>query len=75
MKNLHVVADIHCAKSRLVGGIVGENNGTIENCWVSGTVRSDWKEPSSAYTAKVGGIAGENNGTIQYCCVPTWADW
>ena len=69
VKNLHVVADIHCAKSRLVGGIVGENNGTIENCWVSGTVRSDWKEPSSAYTAKVGGIAGENNGTIQYCCV------
>ena len=69
VKNLHVVADIHCAKSRLVGGIVGENNGTISNCWVSGTVRSDWKEPSSAYTAKVGGIAGENNGTIQYCCV------
>ena len=69
VKNLHVVADIHCAKSRLVGGIAGENDGTIENCWVSGTVRSDWKEPSSAYTAKVGGIAGENNGTIQYCCV------
>ena len=69
VKNLHVVADIHCAKSRLVGGICGENDGTIENCWVSGTVRSDWKEPSSAYTAKVGGIAGENNGTVRYCCV------
>ena len=69
VENLHVVADIHCSSSRLVGGIAGENDGTIENCWVSGTVRSDWKEPSSAYTAKVGGIAGENNGTIQYCCV------
>ncbi|MBQ9666941.1 MAG: hypothetical protein IJV33_10790 [Bacteroidaceae bacterium] len=69
VKNLHVEADIHCDDSRLVGGIAGENNGTIENCWVSGLVRSDWKESSSAYTAKVGGIAGENNGTIQYCCV------
>ena len=69
VKNLHVVADIHCAKSRLVGGIAGENDGTIENCKVSGLVRSDWKESSSAYTAKVGGIAGENNGTIKFCCV------
>ena len=69
VKNLHVVADIHCAKSRLVGGIAGENNGTISNCWVSGNVSSDWKNSSVAATAKVGGIAGENNGTIQYCCV------
>ena len=69
VKNLHVDADIHCSASRLVGGICGENLGTIENCWVSGTVRSDWREPSSAYTAKVGGICGENNGTVRYCCV------
>ena len=67
--DLHVVADIHCKDSRLVGGICGENNGTIENCWVSGLVRSDWKESGSAYTAKVGGIAGENNGSIKFCCV------
>ena len=69
VENLHVVADIHCSSSRLVGGIAGENDGTIENCWVSGTVRSDWKEPSSPNKAKVGGICGENNGTVQYCCV------
>ena len=69
VENLHVVADIHCSASRLVGGIAGENDGTIVNCWVSGLVRSDWQESSSAYTGKVGGIAGENNGTIQYCCV------
>ena len=69
VKNLHVDADIHCSASRLVGGICGENLGTIENCWVSGTVRSDWREPSSAFTAKVGGICGENNGTVRYCCV------
>ena len=69
VRNLHVEADIHCSKSRLVGGITGENDGTIDNCWVSGTVRSDWHESGSSYTGKVGGIAGENNGTIRYCCV------
>ncbi len=67
--NLHVEGDISCSRSRLVGGIAGENNGKIANCWVSANVRSDWKEPGSAYTAKVGGIVGENNGTIEYCCV------
>ena len=69
VENLHVVADIHCTSSRLVGGIAGENDGTIENCWVSGTVRSDWTNSSVSVTGKVGGICGENNGTVQYCCV------
>ena len=69
VENVHVVADIHCSSSRLVGGIAGENDGTIENCWVSGNVSSDWKNSSVAATAKVGGIAGENNGTIQFCCM------
>ena len=63
VKNLHVVADIHCAKSRLVGGIAGENNGTISNCWVSGNVSSDWKNSSVA--------ARPTYRTT----MPTWADW
>ena len=49
--NLHVEGDISCSRSRLVGGIAGENNGKIANCWVSANVRSDWNEPGSAYTA------------------------
>lgn len=69
VENLHVSGNIHCSTSRLVGGIAGENDGTISNCWVSADVRSDWREPSSAYTGKVGGIAGENNGTVKYCCM------
>ena len=69
VKNLHVAAYIHCKSSRLVGGICGQNDGTIENCWVSGTVRSDWQNSSVSVKAKVGGICGENNGTVQYCCV------
>ena len=69
--NLHVIGKISCSRSRLVGGIAGENDGgSISNCWVSADVSSDWKESASAYTAKVGGIVGENHaGTIEYCCV------
>ena len=66
---LRIIGNVKCSNSRLVGGIAGQNDGTIKNCWVSADVSSDWKESSSAYTAKVGGIAGENNGTIEYCCM------
>ena len=69
VENLHVSGNIHCSTSRLVGGIAGENDGTISNCWVSADVRSDWHESWSSYTGKVGGIAGENNGTVEYCCM------
>ena len=69
VENLHVSGNIHCSTSRLVGGIAGENDGTISNCWVSADVRSDWHESWSSYKAKVGGIAGENNGTVEYCCM------
>ena len=67
--NLHVSGNINCSNSRLVGGIAGENNGTISNCWVSADVRSDWSNSWSVLGAKVGGIAGENNGTVEYCCM------
>ena len=67
--DLHVTGNIHCTESRLVGGIAGENDGTIENCWVTANVSSDWQDSGVAVTGKVGGIAGENNGTIQFCCM------
>ena len=69
VENLYLAGNIQCSKSRLVGGIAGENYGTIENCWVSADVSSDWQNSSSAYTAKVGGIAGENHGTVKFCCM------
>ena len=69
VRDLHVAGNIQCSDSRLVGGIAGENDGTINNCWVSADVSSDWQSSSSAFDAKVGGIAGENSGTISYCCV------
>ena len=73
--SVHLDADIHCKDSRLVGGIAGENYGTIENCKVSGTVKSDWHNAGLSVKGKVGGICGENNcdnnstGVVQYCCV------
>ena len=69
VQDLHLAGNILCEKSRLVGGIAGENDGIIENCWVSADIRSNWKESASLYDAKVGGVTGENSGTVQYCCV------
>ena len=69
VQNLRIIGNVKCSDSRLVGGIAGQNDGTIKNCWVSADVRSDWNESASSYTAKVGGIAGVNNGTIEYCCM------
>ena len=69
VESLHVTGTISCTSSRLVGGIAGENYGTIRNCWVSADVSSDWHYSSSAYDAKVGGITGENSGIVKYCCM------
>ncbi len=42
-----------------VGGVCGTNNGTITNCYNTGTV--------DGTTGLVGGICGTNNGTITNC--------
>jgi formylglycine-generating enzyme required for sulfatase activity len=44
-----------------VGGLVGENNGSINNCYSTGSV-SD-----SSNSWYVGGLAGWNNGSISNC--------
>ena len=41
----------------LIGGLVGENRGTIRNARVSGTVRGNLND--------TGGLVGENHGTIK----------
>ena len=67
VQDLHIECYIDLDNSRLVGGICGENYGTISNCWVSGHVNSGW---TGSGLAKVGGIVGENHGgTVEYCCV------
>jgi len=41
-----------------VGGVVGKNNGTVENCYVTGNVSG---------TNYIGGVLGGNWGTVQNC--------
>lgn len=57
--HLHVSGLINCSKSRLVGGIAGQNDGMIEDCWVSATVVSGWSNDWSSLGTKIGGICGE----------------
>lgn len=45
-----------------VGGIAGQNYGTVENCSVKGMVTG-----AGAYSNNIGGIVGQNNGTISGC--------
>ncbi|MBQ3435177.1 MAG: hypothetical protein IJG24_09070, partial [Selenomonadaceae bacterium] len=49
-------------KSNRAGGIVGTNYGTIDNCFVDGTIENNGKND-----ALVGAIVGENKGTVTDC--------
>lgn len=46
------------------GGIVGSNNGTIKNCYNTGSV---YLIKSQDFSACLGGIVGNNLGTIESC--------
>ena len=62
VKNVNVV---NCSISGIenVGGIVGRNNGTIDNCTVSGTISVKESEGINS----LGGICGYSSGTIKNC--------
>ena len=46
----------------IAGGIVGNNGGTIKNCYTTNTI---WSDGSSDH--EVGGICGQNKNLIQNC--------
>ena len=61
VKNLTVEGEVDPDGTQSkVGGIVGENDGSIESCRFSGVVIGG---------SSVGGIAGSNNGSITDCAV------
>ncbi|WKY44074.1 GLUG motif-containing protein [Eubacteriaceae bacterium ES2] len=62
IQNLNVTGTI--IGSQYIGGIVGTNEGTIENCSVSASLDDSNHGSSSAYC---GGIAGKNSGSITNC--------
>lgn len=66
VEHVHVDGNINVGNARLVGGIAGENDGEIWDCWVSADVKSNHY---SIYAASLGGICGKNYGTIRYCCM------
>ena len=53
------IVDSYFNGYRLVGGVCGSNDGTITNCYNTGTV--------SGKHEYVGGVCGYNNGTITNC--------
>ena len=56
---------------KYIGGLVGENNGTVENCYS----RLQGDEPTSDGTNSVfGWFAGTNNTNINYCYAPRVAN-
>lgn len=60
VRNLNL--DVNIVNTDITGGIAGRNDGSIENCTVSGTIQSEMGE----YT---GGIAGINASSIKGCIV------
>ena len=60
VRNLNL--DVNIVNTDITGGIAGGNDGSIENCTVSGTIRSEM----GYYT---GGIAGINASSIKGCIV------
>ena len=58
VKNLGL-EDVIIVGGDSVGGVVGYNSGTVENCYATGSVTG------SAYN--VGGVVGDNRGTVRNC--------
>ena len=67
VKNLHVDGYINVGDAEYVAGIVSDNDGLIENCWVSANITSN--HYNDVLDADLGGIAGQNSGLIRYCCM------
>lgn len=59
VKNV-VLTDVSVTGGSMVGGVAGQNNGTVENCSVNGTVKGTG-------FSDTGGITGINNGKISGC--------
>jgi hypothetical protein len=45
-----------------LGGLVGQNEGNINNCFLNGLVTS-----GGCYSSYIGGLVGKNNGNTNYC--------
>ena len=68
VESLTVEGRIAPKNSRYVGGIAGQNKGSIFDCVVKADVSSGWSN-FVLTECRIGGIVGENSGKIDYCCM------
>ncbi|MFB6193182.1 MAG: hypothetical protein ABEK00_02935 [Candidatus Nanohaloarchaea archaeon] len=69
VKNLRIVG-ARIGGFRKLGIVAGENHGTIQNVYASGTIKSksyiyDWLKTDTYHPEEIGGIAGLNTGEIR----------
>lgn len=78
INNVQVALNVteNLAKYRTLGGVAGENNGTLQNCaFTAGQLGEDVKADAPATTGAaevrdaIGGVAGVNNATVTGCTV------
>ena len=53
-----------------VGGVVGYNEGTVQDCSISGpssTIKATNEDPAHVIGSAVGGVVGDNSGTVDTC--------
>ncbi|MBN1361525.1 MAG: hypothetical protein JW993_13085 [Sedimentisphaerales bacterium] len=53
------IVDVNAIGAGSVGGLAGQNRGTVARCYATGVVRGG---------SSVGGLVGENNGDVDHCC-------
>ena len=61
VKNVNVEGNFYTVVSGF-GGVVGKNEGAVDNCNFKGIIHSVWSESNT-----VGGIVGNNVGTVSDC--------
>ncbi len=61
VQNLSVSGSV--SGNNYVGGVVGDNRGSVENCYNTGTVSG----PDSGTSNYVGGVVGYNSGSVENC--------
>jgi len=60
------VTDSYFYGNRYVGGIAGQNGGTIRNCYNSGAIKG-WGNGSISDYYYIGGVVGKNTSKVENC--------
>ena len=64
--NVSVVVTV-TDKFAYAGGVCGYSEGTVENCWNSGSVTATNSSESETNAAYAGGVCGYSEGTVENC--------